>query len=64
MSCEHPQCNLEIFENNKCIFHCEQDTWFIGNDKNKINALNERMNLANRIEQMRKQFISELKNIE
>lgn len=35
MSCEHPQCNLEVFENNKCIFHCEKDNWFIKNDKNK-----------------------------
>ncbi len=42
----------------------ERKLEFFTNNKNKINALNERMNLANRIEQMRKQFISELKNIE
>ncbi|WP_271394090.1 hypothetical protein [Aequorivita sinensis] len=42
----------------------ERKSEFFKEDKDKINALNERMNLANRIEQMRQQFISELKNIE
>ncbi|WP_419769910.1 MAG: hypothetical protein ACNI3C_11315 [Candidatus Marinarcus sp.] len=35
MTCQHPQCNLEIFENNKCIFHCEKDNWFTNTDKNE-----------------------------
>ena len=41
----------------------ERKMQFFKDDKEKINALNERMNLANRIEQIRQQFISELKNI-
>ncbi|AUC15805.1 hypothetical protein BTO06_11885 [Tenacibaculum sp. SZ-18] len=42
----------------------ERKSEFFKDDEDKINALNERMNLANRIEQIRQQFISELKNIE
>jgi len=41
----------------------ERKSEFFKDDKDKINGLNERMNLANRIEQIRQQFISELKNI-
>ncbi|MCG2432179.1 hypothetical protein [Aequorivita xiaoshiensis] len=41
----------------------ERKSEFFKDDKDKINALNERMNLANRIEQIHQQFISELKNI-
>lgn len=26
--CSHEGCNEEIFENGKCIFHCEKDTWY------------------------------------
>lgn len=36
--CSHPNCDLEVFENNdKCIFHCEKNSWFIINEKNKKN---------------------------
>ncbi len=28
-TCSHPDCQLEIFENNeKCILHCEKDDWY------------------------------------
>ncbi|AWH72685.1 hypothetical protein DCS32_00405 [Dokdonia sp. Dokd-P16] len=41
----------------------ERKSEFFKDNKDKINELNERRNLANRIEQLRQQFISELKNI-
>lgn len=45
MSCQHPQCNLEVFENNKCIFHCEKNEWVILNEKNEKIWNKEKVNL-------------------
>lgn len=40
--CSHLNCDLEVFENNnKCIFHCTKDDWFITNEKN-IKIWNEK----------------------
>ena len=34
--CSHQNCDLEIFENSdKCIFHCEKNSWFTLTEKNK-----------------------------
>lgn len=43
--CSHPNCYLEVFENNdKCIFHCEKDGWFTINEKNKKNWNEKKVN--------------------
>jgi len=42
----------------------ERKIEFFKNDKEKIESLKNRMNLATQIEKIREQFISELKNIE
>ncbi len=26
--CSHPKCGREVFENGKCILHCDKDDWF------------------------------------
>jgi len=53
MNCNHPQCNQKIFENNKCIFHCEKNDWFTFNNKNEKTWEKEKVN----------QFWSELNNL-
>lgn len=26
--CTHPDCNLDVYSDDKCILHCEKDDWF------------------------------------
>lgn len=35
MNCNHPGCNQKIFENNKCIFHCEKNSWYSIDEKDR-----------------------------
>lgn len=34
-NCNHSNCNHNIYENNKCIFHCEknlENSWLVAQD--------------------------------
>ena len=49
-TCSHTGCNHEVYENEKCIFHCEKDDWFIENSgggkewkKNKVKLFWEKV---------------------
>ncbi len=39
-----PECHLEIYDNNKCIFHCEKDDWFELNNKNRKTWKTDKLN--------------------
>ncbi len=35
--CSQKNCDLEVFENKKCVLHCEKDDWYdVDNNRNKI----------------------------